>query len=167
MWRKNTLAALLLAPLAALGEARYEEAQVVDVEPIIETVERIEPEERCWKETVRVARRAEDGTAPLFGALIGGALGNAVGHKKRNKQVGAVIGAVLGANIAQGIAQEARGGSGRVVRQEVCETVERIKHVERVTGYMVTYRHRGDIYRARMDQRPGDTIRVRLNVTPA
>ena len=167
MWQKNIFAALVLVPLAALGETRYEEAQVVDVEPIIATVERIEPKERCWQETVREARRPDDGTAPLFGALIGGAIGNAVGHKKRNKQVGAVIGAVLGANIAHGVVRETADRSGRVLRQEVCETVDRVTHVERVTGYMVTYRHRGNIHRARMDKRPGDTIRVRIDVTPA
>ena len=44
---------------------------------------------------------------------------------------------------------------------------ERTQRVERVTGYMVTYRHRGDIHRARMSKRPGDTIRVRIDVTPA
>lgn len=166
MWQRSILAALVFAPIAALGEPRYEEAQVVDVEPIIEIVQRIEPKERCWAEKVRHAPRAESGTAPLFGALIGGAIGNAVGHKKRNKQVGAVLGALVGANIAQGIA-DASPRRGRLVRQEVCETVERTKRVERVAGYMVTYRHRGDIHRARMSKRPGETIRVRIDVTPA
>lgn len=167
MWQKSILAALVLAPFAALGEPRYEEAEVVDVEPIIETVQRIEPKERCWTENVRHAPRRESATAPLFGALIGGAIGNAVGHKKRNKQVGAVVGALLGGNIAYAIAQDAPRRRGRLVRQEVCETVEETKRVERVTGYMVTYRHRGDIHRARMSKRPGDTIRVRIDVTPA
>lgn len=166
MWQRSILAAFALAAFVAVGEPRYEQAQVVDVEPIIETVQRIEPKERCWTEKVRLAPRAERGTAPLFGALIGGAIGNAMGHKKRNKQVGAVVGALVGANIAQGIA-DSSPRRGRLVRQEVCETVERTQRVERVTGYMVTYRHRGDIHRARMSKRPGDTIRVRIDVTPA
>ena len=166
MWQRSILAAFALAAFVAAGEPRYEQAQVVDVEPIIETVQRIEPKERCWTEKVRRAPRADRGTAPLFGALIGGAIGNALGHKKRNKQVGAVVGALVGANIAQGIA-DSSPRRGRLVRQEVCETVERTQRVERVTGYMVTYRHRGDIHRARMSKRPGDTIRVRIDVTPA
>lgn len=166
MWQRNILVALALAPPAALGQAHYEEAEVVDVEPIVEIVERIEPQERCRTENVRVAARAESHTAPLVGALIGGALGNAVGHKKRNKQVGAVIGALVGATVATDIAQ-APSRRARMVRREVCEEEERVERVERVTGYMVTYRHRGDIHRARMDKRPGAKIRVRVRVEPA
>ena len=167
MWQRNIMVAVALAPAAALGEARYEEAEVVDVEPIVEIVERVEPREQCRTETVRVAAaRAESHTAPLFGALIGGALGNAVGHKKRNKQVGAVIGALVGGAIAADVAQ-ASSRRSRLVRQEVCEVEERVKRVERVAGYMVTYRHRGDIHRARMDKRPGEKIRVRVRVEPA
>lgn len=166
MWQRNILLALAVCPLAALGEARYEEAEVVDVEPIVEAVRRIEPARRCWIETVRAAPRAESTTAPLFGALIGGAVGNAVGHKKRNKQVGAVIGALLGGHIAYDIARDAANRPGRTARQEVCETTEKVERVERVVGYMVTYRHQGDIHRARMSKRPGDTIRVRVSVAP-
>ena len=168
MWQRSIFLPATLAALAApaaLGEAHYEEAEVVDVEPIVEVVQRIEPKERCWTETVRVAAHSESYTKPLIGALIGGALGNAVGNKKRNKQVGAVIGAVLGANIAADIAQ-APSRRTRAARQEVCEVEERVERIERVTGYMVTYRHRGEIHRARMDKRPGDRIRVRVRVEP-
>lgn len=168
MPHRNILLALAVWPLAALGDARYEEADVVDVEPIVETVQRIEPAERCWTEAVPAAPRVESATAPLIGALIGGAVGNAVGHKKRNKQVGAVIGALLGGSIAHDIAaQEAARRPARSARREVCATTERVERVERVVGYMVTYRHRGDIHRARMSTRPGETIRVRVHVSPA
>ena len=166
MWRKSCLLALATTPLVALADANYDEAEVVDVEPVIETVRYIEPEEKCRFEAVRVAPAVESATKPLLGALIGGTIGNAMGTKKRNKQVGAVVGALVGGAIASDVAST-RPRETRRVRQEVCEVVEHTKRQERVTGYMVTYRYRGETYRARMDKRPGATIRVRVRVSPA
>lgn len=170
MWKRTILTALALAPVAALADVQYDEAPVIDVEPIVERIERVEPKERCWFERVRVQDAAPNTTAPLVGALIGGAIGNAVGHKKRNKQVGAVVGAVLGGSIGHDIGRrkaQARRSSVRVARQEVCEIVEETKYRERVTGYLVTYRYGGETHRARMATHPGDRIRVRVRVTPA
>ena len=167
MRKYNILLALAVAP-AAFADVNYDEATVVDVEPIRERVEVIEPREQCWFETHhRRHRRAASPTAPLVGALIGGAVGNALGHKKRNKQVGAVAGALVGASIAHDISREARSTPVRSVRREVCEVVEKTTYRERVTGYMVTYRYRGQTHRARMDQHPGASIRIRVAVRPA
>ena len=162
------------APAAAIAGTQYHQAPVLDVEPIMATFEVVEPEERCWFEDVRQRPRdaAQSATAPLVGALIGGAVGNAVGHKKRNKQIGAVVGAVLGGSIGHDIARRERARTGsvrkvRVVTQEVCRTHDRRRTEQRVAGYLVTYRYGGETYRTRMDHRPGDTIRVRVRVTPA
>ncbi|MCY3812945.1 MAG: glycine zipper domain-containing protein [Gammaproteobacteria bacterium] len=165
---------LASAPGVALAGVQYHEVPVLDVEPIMATVEVVEPEERCWYEDVRQRPRdtASSATAPLVGALVGGAVGNAVGHNKRNKQIGAVVGAVLGGSIGHDIARRERARSGgvrkvRVVTQEVCKTHDRRRTEQRVTGYLVTYRYAGETYRARTDHRPGETIRVRVRVTPA
>ena len=171
----KTLAfALAMAPAATYAAVQYEEVPVVDVEPVMATVEVVEPERRCWFEDTRERgwnRTGESSpTTPLIGALIGGAIGNAVGHNKRNKQVGAVVGAVLGGSIAHDMRRrDADVGNGRIrtTRQEVCEVVDRTTTEQRVTGYLVTYRYAGKTHRARMDQRPGETIRVRVHVTPA
>ena len=132
MCRKKSLLLVLAAtPLVALAEARYDEAEVIDVEPVIETVEYIEPEEQCRFEAVRTVSPQRDSyTKPLIGALIGGAIGNAMGTKKRNKKVGAVIGALVGGSIATDIAynprpQTPRGGQN--LRREVCEVVDHVK----------------------------------------
>ena len=162
--RRAILVALACAPLAAIAAPGYDEAEVVDVEPIIETVARIEPKRRCWSEAVARPSRGESSAKPLLGAIIGGAVGNALGHNKRNKQVGAVVGALLGGAIATDAARRTRAPAGE---RQVCDTVEHIKRVERTAGYMVTYRYRGETYRARMDERPGPTIRVRVSVSPA
>ena len=169
--------ALALIPATALADVRYDEASVIDVEPIMENVEIVKPEENCWFERTHqqphLGGRADSSpTGPLMGALIGGAIGNAVGHNKRNKQVGAVLGAALGGSIAYDLSRRDRVRTGsvhpvRTVRREVCEVVHRTEVQQRVTGYMVTYRYGGETHRARLASRPGQTIRVRVGVTPA
>ena len=163
-----------MLPVTAIAGVQYHEVPVLDVEPIMATVEVVEPRARCWVEDVRqpVRSASPSATAPLVGALIGGAVGNAVGHNKRNKQIGAVVGAVLGGSIGHDISrrEQARAGSVRKVRvvtQEVCKTQDLRRTEQRVSGYLVTYRYGGETYRTRMDRRPGDTIRVRVRVTPA
>ena len=164
---RYAMAALAVSTVGAFADVNYDEAEVVDVEPIVEQVEIVEPKERCWFETVQRRQRGERSiTAPLLGAIIGGAVGNAVGHKKRNKQVGAVVGAVLGGSLARDLSRDAHAPVRRV-RREVCDVVEQRKTQERVTGYMVTYRYQGETHRARMEQRPGERIRVRVRVAPA
>ena len=165
--RKLSLLTVLLAAPSVVADVQYDHAPVVDVEPIVERVATVEPKERCWFEQVRVRRAPSNVATPLLGAVIGGAIGNAVGRNKRNKQVGAVVGAVLGGSIAHDISRrEAHRTPVRSVRQEVCEVVEETKYRERTCGYLVTYRYGGKTHRARMDTRPGETIRVRVQVSP-
>ena len=156
-------AALALGHAQVYADVRFDQAEVIDVEPIVERVATVVPRERCWVETVRERRRTS-ASAPLAGALVGGAVGHALGHRKRNKQVGAVVGAVLGGAIAHDI--DRHGARHRRVRQRVCEVVEETSYRERQRGYLVTYRYGGSTHRARMDEHPGDTIRVRVQVSP-
>ena len=166
--RQLSLFIALLTMPPALADVQYDEAPVVDVEPIIERVQTVEPTQRCWFERVSVRRTTSSATAPLLGAVIGAAIGNAVGHNKRNKQVGAVAGAVLGGSIAHDISRrEAHRAPPRSVRREVCDVVENVKVEERTSGYLVTYRYGGQTHRTRMATRPGETIRVRIHVSPA
>ena len=159
-------AALALGHAHVYADVQFDHAEVIDVEPIVQRVATVVPRERCWVETVRERRRTS-ASAPLAGALVGGAIGHALGHRKRNKQVGAVVGAVLGGAIAHDIGRHGvRHRPIRRVRQRVCETVEETSYRERQRGYLVTYRYGGSTHRARMDERPGDTIRVRVQVSP-
>ena len=159
-------AALALGHAQVHADVQFDQAEVIDVEPIVQRVATVVPRERCWVETVRERRRTS-ASAPLAGALVGGAIGHALGHRKRNKQVGAVVGAVLGGAIAHDIGRhDARYRPIRRVRQRVCETVEETSYRQRQRGYLVTYRYGGSTHRARMDEHPGDTIRVRVQVSP-
>ena len=164
-----TIAAAIIATPALAGTA-YDEAEVLDVEPVHELVRHITPREECRLERMPARIERRSGTAPIVGAVIGGAIGNAVGHNKRNKQVGAVVGAVLGGSIAADIARERDRHQGRWARgwerREICREVEDVSLEREIVGYDVTYRYGGRNHTARMSRDPGDTVRVRVRVSP-
>lgn len=158
-------AAAVLTAAPALAGTAYDEAEVIDVEPVYQTVRHVTPHEECRMRRVPV--RTDSATAPIVGAVVGGAIGNAVGHNKRNKQVGAVVGAVLGGAIASDMVREQRRYGGGWRRQEICREVNEISFEEELAGYDVTYRYAGRVHTARMSRDPGETLRVRVRVNPA
>lgn len=162
--------AWLMAPTAQAAGV-YDEARVVNVEPLYERVSFSVPTEVCRAEQVAYRDQVRRGgvTGPLLGAVIGGAIGNAVGHRKRNKQVGTAVGAVLGGSIGADIARNRRAADGttRYRTEQVCHTEREIREEERAAGYRVTYAYAGQTHTTRMDRDPGPTLRVRVNVTPA
>lgn len=160
-------ASLLLLPAYGLAGTEYDWATVTDVTPVYETVTLVEPYQECRNERVAYGNGRGSATPPILGAIIGGALGNAVGHKKRNKQVGVVVGALLGGSIGADIARRNRA-HGRVSyhTQQRCHMVEQTRREERFRGYDVTYEYGGTTYRTRMQRNPGDTVRVRVRITP-
>ena len=166
----GALAAGLLMTSSAHAGPRYDQARVVSVEPVYESVRYEVPVQQCYQEDVPVRRHHRSATPSIVGALIGGALGHAVGHKKRNKQVGAVLGAVLGGSIGADVGRRNRAHHDDHVRyetREVCDTDYQVRHENQLTGYDVRYRYGGRTYQTRMDRDPGEYIRVRVRVRPA
>jgi uncharacterized protein YcfJ len=160
-------AAVFAAPL--LAESRVDYAEVIESTPIYRTVEVSVPREECWTEEVISQRRAhsQSNTPAILGTIIGGALGNAVGHDKSNKRVGAVVGAVLGHSIGRDIvAGNSRGRVTEVETVRQCETVYDYHNEERLLGYQVRYRYHDKDYSVRMDDDPGEFVRVRVDVQP-
>ena len=155
---------MALLPAWAVAGADYQWAEVVGVDPVYETVRRIEPVEECREQ--RMSRRSGgySSTPPILGAIIGAAIGNAVGHKKTNKGVGAVAGAILGGSIGADIGRSNRQGGHSV--ETVCDLVEEVREEERLAGYHVRYQYNGAVYATRMRSHPGERIRVRVRVTP-
>ena len=163
-----------LCTSAAFAASTYDEARVLSAEPVYESVSYEVPKERCRNEEVayhepRHGRRSF--TPTILGAVIGGALGNAVGHKKRNRQVGTAVGAVLGGSIANDISRRhQRRSGGDVVRyrtERVCQVVNELHEEEELVGYDVRYSYAGSVYRTHMPHHPGDTLRVKVRVSPA
>lgn len=167
---KSSMSLVLLAPALAVAGTSYDRASVVSVEPLYETVSYEVPREECRMEEVRHTRHGphRSYTAPIVGAIVGGAIGNAVGHKKRNKQIGTVVGAVLGGSIGADIARRRHhhGQGPDYSVERVCRTVSDWHEEQRLLGYRVTYRYAGETYVTQMDQDPGSSLPVRVQVTP-
>lgn len=163
----SVIALVMAAP--ALAETRYEYAQVVESRPIYQTVEVSIPKQECWNEEIAHTRNngSNSRTPALLSTLIGGALGNAVGHGKSNKRVGTVVGAVLGHSIGRDIVANNRNDREvyyETVRQ--CETVYDYQEEERLVGYQVQYLYNNEEYSVRMDDDPGDQVRLKINIQP-
>lgn len=160
------LALGISAPASAASS--YEYADVIEAQPIYQTIEISEPREECWNEEVqRRHSRTESRTPALLGTIIGGAIGNSVGHGKSNRRIGTVVGAVLGHSIGRDIVANNSRDSGvhyETVRH--CETVYEYREEERLVGYNVRYLYNDEEYSTRMDKDPGDQLRVRVNVQP-
>jgi uncharacterized protein YcfJ len=161
--------ALLALSLPAFGaDGRVDYATVIDVSPVVRTVHVSSPREECWVDDVveysDVYQRRNSATPTIVGGVVGGAIGHAVGHRKRNKQVGAAVGAVVGAVIGNAIANE-QGRSGSR-SGERCEVIHDHYEEERIVAYDVRYRYNNHTYTTRTSEDPGDTIQVRVTVSP-
>ena len=164
-----TLIFSMAASTLAMAEraVSYDYGTVIDAEPIVKHIRVSTPREECWDEEVSYTdRRNSGGLSTVIGAVVGGAIGNAVGHKKRNKQVGAVLGAVLGGTIGNTIGKSRRQGRTYTETEEVCKVYTDYREEERIVGYNVRYRYNNDTYTTRTDRDPGDTIKLRVAVTP-
>jgi uncharacterized protein YcfJ len=154
------------------GKARIHYAKVVNVEPITETLTHRVPRETCWTEQVayQEPRHRNDSYTPaLIGGIIGAAVGNSLGkkHHKTNRTIKAVALGALGASIGRDLGRRNHEVSRVQYRdEERCETSYETSYEERIVGYDVAYRYRGETYRTKMDYDPGKKIRVRVNVRP-
>lgn len=167
MKRTTLFAGFLLATSTAFADrsVSYEYADVVESTPIVKNIRISTPREECWDEQVTHTRRDDNGVSTVVGAVVGGAIGNAVGHNKSNKRVGAVVGAVLGGTIGKAVANENRG-TRHTGTQEVCRVITDYREEERIVGYHVRYRYNDVVYTTRTDEAPGETIKLRLAISP-
>jgi len=161
------------------NSVNYEYGTVLNSDPVYRTVRVSVPREECW-ETQRHAsydgagshydQRGVGTTPAIVGGVVGGAIGNAVGHSKKNKQVGALVGAVLGATLGHSIAENNRHRDAPTTSsystREHCEIVRESHEEERIVGYRVRYEYNDRTYETRTETDPGDTIRLRVSVSP-
>ena len=158
------------------GDGAYDYARVVDVQPLATRVRITTPQRACWDET-RVDQRS-NGAGPLprsaaggavLGALIGGVLGHQIGHghgRDAATAAGVVVGAAVGSQQAQRRAAYASAPPREYTVQR-CETRYQETWEERTDGYRVTYVYNGRRQVTEMPNRPGERIRVRVDVSPA
>ncbi len=162
------------------GGAVYEYAKVVDVQPLTRRVRVSAPQRECWDET-RVdpgyntagygGPRTSAGGA-LLGAVIGGVLGSQIGSG-RGRDAATAAGVVIGAGLGHQQAQRRMAAANqpppppREYTVQRCETRYQNTVEERIDGYRVTYVYNGRRQVTEMPYKPGDRIRVRVDVSPA
>jgi uncharacterized protein YcfJ len=158
---------------------QYKYAKVVDVQPVTEIVQIPENRQVCRQQPVQ--RRVAEYRSPapvIFGAIVGGVLGNQLsrghggshryGHGHGNDRVAATFaGAAIGGMVAGGIQNNRYPPRYYTQNVQVCSTETSWRSEERVIAWDVSWKYQGQIYHSRMDEPPGDRIRVRVSVGPA
>jgi uncharacterized protein YcfJ len=154
---KKTLMALAVLASAAGAANADEFARVVSSSPLLQQV--AIPRQVCTQQQVE-APPTTSGLGAILGGVAGAALGNQVGHgggRAVATAAGAIGGAVLGNNIEG-------PGASRVETVQNCHT--ETVYEQRVSGYAVQYEYAGKQYSTQMPYQPGQSIRVRVSVTP-
>jgi uncharacterized protein YcfJ len=161
----------VFAPVSA---QRFDWAQVVRVDPIVSTYQQPILRDECWsqpvvyREPVRYHGGGSRDRAPaVIGAIVGGAIGNQFGSG-RGRDAATVAGAALGYSAVRDTQRHGyvSGGHEYQVYEQRCAPRTTYMHDERISGYDVTYRYRGQIYRTTTDYHPGDRIQIRVDVRP-
>lgn len=179
MERKAWLISGVLGSLSLIGAAfaysdeaagsYVDEAQVIDSVPIYTEVRVETPRRECWQETTTHYDRPYGGksiTPEILGGIVGGVVGNQFGSG-RGKDIATVAGAVLGGSVAHDIKRRHYAKQyGYPVTTERCRVVKDYHTEERLSGYRVTYEYDGRRYTTTTADDPGDTIRVRVAVSP-
>ncbi len=168
---RNTLLVLALSSLTGFAQAEQDTVTQLDWAPVVASSPLYEqintPRQECWTEQVtsqvnRPAERINYGGA-LFGGIAGGLLGHAVGRgggRDAATAIGAATGAVLGDTAA---ARD--GGTVSETRDEQhCRTQD--NWTQRLVGYSVSYRYRGQEHRTTLTYSPGPAIQVGVSFTP-
>lgn len=161
-----TLIATAAFAAQAQNQGFVDRARVQGVEPQYESVQ--VPRNECGSQWVTEARPVSGGNGyggAIIGGVAGGILGNQVGRghgREAATAAGAVIGALAGDRLSGNQQQPMYQESQREVR--TCRTVNDVQN--RLTGYRVTYEYRGHQYTTIMREQPGQSLPVRVSVTP-
>jgi uncharacterized protein YcfJ len=141
-----------------LLEREPEFAEVLDVQPIMETVRT--PREACRDVMVTHTRQPRDqhkiaGTA--IGAVVGGVLGSQIGSGSGRK-VATVAGAAAGGYAGNRVQDRMQQGNTYTTTEQRCETI--YDSHEKQVGYNVRYRLGEEESSVQMDHHPGERIPV-------
>lgn len=173
----GTLAAIALAPGAYAGHAWSgrdtaftDYAEVVRTTPVVRTVHVSQPQRECWDEEVeRPVPSAQSGSVggTVLGGLVGAAVGHRLGRGHGSRGLATAAGTVVGAAVGNGLSRKAAAEETyRVDNVRRCRVTQETHTEERIDGYDVTYRYRGETFTTRMPYDPGRQVRVRVSVAP-
>lgn len=147
----------------------YDYAHVISARPVVRYVTVRTPVQECWQDTeYYTVRHGHRRGGTLLGAVVGGVVGHQFGSGRGNDAAtvaGTVIGAAIGNDIDRRHRRVYTTEHARPVRR--CETRYESHREERIEGYDVLYRYRGQKYSTRMPYDPGRKLRIRVDVRPA
>ena len=156
------LGAAIALPASA-DEAYYETAQVLSVTPQYDRVNN--PRQDCRTE-YQPSQSYNNSDHSYGGAIIGGVAGGLLGGqvgKGKGRVISSAIGAATGALVGDHLDNnQYQSYSTRPI--ERCSSSDNWQTVSR--GYLVTYRYNGRDLTTVMPYDPGNSIRVRIAVTP-
>lgn len=143
----------------------YDRAKVTDIQPVYTTVRVEVPHEQCYQQEVRRTPRhnGNNAASTVLGGIIGGAVGHNLGNHKRGPTI---AGAIIGAAVGSELGKNRRQGREYVRYEDVCETTHTYEEEQRIDGYNVTYRYKGEYFTTYMKQHPGKRIQVKVHVSP-
>ncbi len=144
----------------------YAQAPVIRVEPIVRTIQVDVPEQECWDEQVHYPVHAKGTAGPtIVGGVIGGVVGHQIG-RGGGKDTATLLGTLIGAAVGHDIAVKSARASGyeQVRYEQRCRVVHNYHSEERIEGYWVSYRYRGEVFTTRLPYDPGEYVRVRVHV---
>jgi uncharacterized protein YcfJ len=161
------LAAVCMAPAwAGAQEVSETWARVVQAEPVRQEVRIPQRNNVCWDEQVQRVQPVRRSAAPqILGAIVGGVIGNQFGGGS-GRDLMTMAGATLGASVAADAQYKKYPDRYYVTTERRCETRTEWRYEERIVAWDVTYEYNGVLYQSRMQQAPGDRIRIQVGVTP-
>lgn len=161
--------ASVMALIGVLAACDRPMEEVVEAQPALATITRIEPVKEVREtprqvcEDVSVTRREpirdkHQIAGTTAGAAVGGVLGNQIGDG-RGKTVATAAGAVAGGLIGNKMQEQHQSGKTTTTTERRCSTV--VDRSESVTGYLVHFDLGGQPGSIRTDEAPrGSTIPV-------
>lgn len=137
-------------------------ARVLASTPVYE--EYNEPRRECWTERTGYRYEKENRSygGAILGAVVGGVVGNQFG-KGNGKTASTAAGAAIGAMAGDNIDNDDRRARRVPIEEERCRTTDNWSR--RVVGYNVVYQYHGDEFTTFLPYDPGNTLRVRVQVS--
>ena len=152
---------ILAMPLAAMA-GRYNHnvayGNVVEVEPIYQTVSVPERHQVCDRHVRSDRHGHRNGKHNHAGAIIGGIIGGAIGNrfgKGRGRDASTALGVLVGASV---------GAHKNGRNHHRCHNEVFYRDEQRFMGYDVTYEYNGELYYTQMQDHPGERVRLSVNV---
>ena len=163
------LSSIVLADHDESDNAYYAYGEVIESQPIIRHSTQRTPRKECHQviSSNAVEKPRRNKTLPtLFGGLLGGVIGHQFGGGN-GKTALTIAGALAGASIANNTNHRRNSYRRDSYREnERCTIVHDVQNYETIDGYLVTYLYRGKQFTRTMDQDPGSTLRIRVQVEP-